>query len=204
MKTILSLVCTLAFFCGATLADPPATAKTDAKSAAAIKAATKNAQPSQPKPTLANVPYGKHERQVLDFYKAKSDTPTPVVFYIHGGWVNGDKARVNGAAYLAAGISMVAINYHYIAQAEADGVQPPVKGSLHDAARALQFVRSKAAEWNIDQKDPTHTANFGVKLQEKFKSVGVECELMYPGAPDVKHQTPQQYLIEKLKAPRKS
>ena len=46
---------------------------------------------------------------------------------------------------------MVAINYRYIAQAEADGVKPPVKGPLGDAARALQFVRSKAAEWNIDK-----------------------------------------------------
>ena len=40
-----------------------------------------------------------------------------------------------------------------------------------------------------DQKDPTHTSNFGVKLQEKCQSVGVECELVYPGAPDVKHPT---------------
>lgn len=40
---------------------------------------------------LMNVPYGDHPRQVLDFYPAKSDKPTPVVFYIHGGgWQNGD------------------------------------------------------------------------------------------------------------------
>jgi hypothetical protein len=39
-----------------------------------------------------------------------------------------------------------------------------------------------------------------VKLQEKLKSVGVECELVYPGAPDVKHAQPALYLIEKLKA----
>ena len=32
-----------------------------------------------------------------------------------------------------------------------------------------------------DQKDPTHTANFGVKLQEKMKEVGVPCELAYDG-----------------------
>ena len=38
-----------------------------------------------------------------------------------------------------------------------------------------------------EQKDPTHTANYGVKLQEKLRSVGVECELVYPGAPDVTH-----------------
>ena len=54
-----------------------------------------------------------------------------------------------------------------------------------------------------DQKDPTHTSNFGVKLQEKCKGVGVPCELVYPGAPDVKHETAQAYLIEKLKTPAK-
>jgi hypothetical protein len=52
-----------------------------------------------------------------------------------------------------------------------------------------------------DQKDPTHTANFGVKLQEKCKTVGIACELAYPDAPGVQHATPQAYLIEKLKAP---
>src|SRR5216684_3533768 len=31
-------------------------------------------------------------------------------------------------------------------------VVPPVKAPLEDAARALQFVRSKAGEWNIDKK----------------------------------------------------
>ncbi len=48
--------------------------------------------------------YGDHERQVLDFYKAKSDRPTPLVFFIHGGgWVAGDKKGVNAAKpYLAA------------------------------------------------------------------------------------------------------
>jgi hypothetical protein len=50
-----------------------------------------------------------------------------------------------------------------------------------------------------DQKDPTHTANFGVKLQEKLQSVGVPCELVYPNAPDVKHATVWDYLLAKLK-----
>jgi len=35
-------------------------------------------------PTHANVHYGPHERQVLDFYQAKSSEPTPVIVYIHG------------------------------------------------------------------------------------------------------------------------
>jgi hypothetical protein len=50
------------------------------------------------------------------------------------------------------------------------------------------------------EKDPTHTANFGVKLQQHCQSKGVDCELVYPNAPDVKHATTTEYLIWKLKA----
>jgi acetyl esterase/lipase len=257
-----------------------------------------------------------------------------VVFHIHGGgWVAGDKKKVGDLErYLAAGISVVSINYRYTTQAQVAGVTPPVKWPLSDAARALQFVRSKAAEWKLDkqriaatggsagacsslwlafhadlaetasadpiarestrlwcaavnvaqttldpkqmqewtpnsrygghafgfmpdpkdtktrdtqfaqflaerervlpwireyspyehvsaddppvyliyptppalgqeQKDPTHTANFGVKLQEHLKTVGVPCELVYPGAPEVRHQKIADYLCERLKAP---
>lgn len=286
---------------------------------------------SKIEPTLANVPYGSHERQVLDFYKAPSEKPTPVLFFIHGGgWVNGDKANPGELRdCLAAGISVVSINYRYSIQAHLEGVMPPVKWPLEDAARALQFVRSKAAEWNIlkerigasggsagacsslylafhddmanpksadpiarestrlwcaavigaqtsldpkqliewtpnsrygghafgfmdpndkktrdtrfaeflekrdsvlqwirmyspyelvskddpsvylrysdtpalgqPQRDPTHTVNYGVKLQEHCKAIGVECELNYPGAPDVKHASVAAFLINKLK-----
>ena len=49
------------------------------------------------------------------------------------------------------------------------------------------------------QRDPTHTANYGVKFQEKLRSVGVPCEFVYPGAPDVKHPSMSSFLIEKLK-----
>ncbi|MCA9117879.1 MAG: alpha/beta hydrolase, partial [Planctomycetaceae bacterium] len=102
--------------------------------------------------TLKDVPYGTHARQVLDFYQAQSDKPTPVVFYIHGGgWRGGDK-KTNPAAFLAKGISVVAINYRYVQNGVQQGVKPPVKAPLSDAARALQFVRSKAAEWNLDKE----------------------------------------------------
>ena len=37
------------------------------------------------------------------------------------------------------------------------------------------------------EKDPTHTANFGVKLEEHLRDAKVACELVYPGAPNVKH-----------------
>lgn len=110
--------------------------------------------PSGPAPTMANVAYGTHPRQVLDFYQAKSDSPTPVVFAIHGGgWVNGSKDGYRNSAkrYLAAGISLVAINYRMVPDATEHGIEPPVKWPLTDAARALQFVRSKAKEWNLDK-----------------------------------------------------
>ena len=288
--------------------------------------------PPGPKPTLADVAYGPHPKQVLDFWKAESSKPTPLLFFIHGGgWVAGDKSRASGLTEcLKAGISVVSIEYRFIGEATADGVVPPVKGPLHDAARALQFVRSKAAEWNLDktrigasggsagacsslwlafhddmanpksddpvarestrlfcagvmaaqttldpkqmkewtpnskygahafgfkgdrakklssfdeflarrdtilpwiaeyspyalvtagdppvcisygtppalgqdQKDPTHTANFGVKLQEKCKSVGVECQLIYPGSTDTKYRSPVEFIIATLKGGR--
>jgi acetyl esterase/lipase len=302
---------------------------------APAKPKTAKPAPQQRKPTQANVPYGAHERQVLDFYQAESSQPTPLVFHIHGGgWVAGDKASVGGLdKYLAAGISVVSINYRYVTQAIEAGIKPPVEWPLHDAARALQFVRSKAGEWNLDkarvgatggsagacsslwlafhddmadpksndriarestrlacaavvgaqttldpqqmkewtpnsrygghafsfmpdpknvttrdtqfpqflaareqllplieeyspyanvtsddppiymiyssppalgqnEKDPTHSANFGVQLQERLRSEGVSCELVYPGAPDVKHPTVQAFLIDQLKPPK--
>src|SRR5262245_16430675 len=104
-------------------------------------------------PTAADVPYGAHPRQVLDFWRARSDTPTPVVLAIHGGgWVNGDKGTYRGSVkrYLDAGVSVVAINYRFVTEAAEQGVEPPVRWPLEDAARALQFVRSKAREWNVD------------------------------------------------------
>lgn len=101
---------------------------------------------------LNNVPYGKHKRQVLDFYQAKADKPTPVVFYIHGGgWQGGDK-KTNPKPFNNKGISVVAINYRYVKNGVEEKVEPPVKASLGDAARALQFVRSKASEWNLDKE----------------------------------------------------
>jgi acetyl esterase/lipase len=296
----------------ATAADANKSAKPQAKPAAKPQ--------SGPKPTLADVSYGTHPKQVLDFYKAESAAPTPVVFYIHGGgWMGGKKAPFNASEYLKAGISVVSIEYRFIPEATADKEVPPVKGPLTDAARALQFVRSKAKEWNIDktrigatggsagacsslwlafhddmadpkssdpiarestrltcagvyvaqtsldpkqmkewtpnsnygghafglpqfqkflegrdkimpwikeyspyelvtaddppiflsynappalgqeQKDPTHTANFGVKLQEKCRSVGVECHLAYQGAKDPEYRGVGEFLIAKLK-----
>lgn len=106
-----------------------------------------------PVPDLANVAYGSHGRQVLDFYRAESDEATPLLFFVHGGgWMTGDKANPDFLTKcLESGISVVSINYRHIADAQAEGLFPPVKACLDDAARALQFVRSRSAEWRIDK-----------------------------------------------------
>ena len=289
--------------------------------------------PLLPNPTHYDVAYGPHPKQLMHFWQAESDKPTPVLFFIHGGgWSGG--GRLSGLppllhSLLEQGISVASVEYRFISEATADGVVPPVKGPLHDAARALQFLRSKSAEWNIDktrigasggsagactslwlafhddladpksedpvarestrllfaavngaqttldpaqmkewtpnsrygghafgftgdpakkisqfdeflakretilpwiaeyspyalvskddppvylhyssppalgkeEKDPTHTSNFGVKLREHCVANGVVCELVYPEAPGVKHPTILEYLTANLKAP---
>jgi len=50
-----------------------------------------------------------------------------------------------------------------------------------------------------EQKDPTHSANFGVGLQQRCRELGIDCTVVYPGAPDVEFTTPTQYLIVMLK-----
>ena len=113
-------------------------------------AKSKAASPSAgPEPTWTDVHYGPHERNVLDFWKAKADQPTPVVVFIHGGgFVAGDKSKARGDRMLRecldAGVSYAAINYRYI-------TGTPIQEVLRDCARAIQFIRSKAGEWNVDK-----------------------------------------------------
>jgi arylformamidase len=99
------------------------------------------------KPTLADVSYGPHARNVLDFWKAEGEGPRPLLVFIHGGgWTGGDKKQPPAAIqpFLAKGISYAAINYRLSTEA-------PLPAPVHDAARAIQFLRSKAEDWNIDQ-----------------------------------------------------
>ena len=277
-----------------------------------------------PTPTLSEISYGPHERNVLDVWLAKSDQPTPLVFHIHGGsWKTGSKETVSinvkVQELLDAGISVVSINYRLIK--EGGEIRPAVKEPLFDAARALQFVRTKAGEWNVDSdriglagrsagacsslwialhrdladpaasdpvlrestrvaclaivnaqtsidpkqmkewlpnskygshafglpgkrqgfelfleqrdellpwirlyspyglltkhappmalfykrapnlgddKDPTHSAVFGVKLQERCRELGVKCDLIYPGAKGTQYANQTEYFITNL------
>ncbi|MFT5465605.1 MAG: arylformamidase [Verrucomicrobiales bacterium] len=102
---------------------------------------------SKPARTHANVSYGPHEPNVLDIWIAEGEGPRPLHVYIHGGgWLAGDKFK-NGNPqniWLEKGISYAAINYRHTSEAS-------LPAPVHDAARAIQFLRWKAKDWNIDK-----------------------------------------------------
>src|SRR5262245_27312771 len=94
-------------------------------------------QDAKPAPDFADVKYGPHERNVFDFWKAKSDKPTPLVLYIHGGgFKGGDKKTLSGRLlkeYLELGYSVAAFNYRFTNVA-------PAPAQYLDCGRALQFI----------------------------------------------------------------
>lgn len=97
-------------------------------------------------PTHAEVAYGPHARNVLDFWQAPGEGPRPLVVFIHGGgWTQGSKSRSPSGPrpYLEQGISYATINYRLTGEA-------PLPAPVHDAARAIQFLRHMASDWNID------------------------------------------------------
>jgi acetyl esterase/lipase len=101
-----------------------------------------------PQPTHRDVYYGPYDRNLLDFWQAESKKPAPVLVSIHGGgFLGGDKGVSSQLLKqcLDSGISVAAITYRFSSQAIAPA-------SFQDSARAIQFIRSKAQEWNIDPK----------------------------------------------------
>ncbi len=113
----------------------------------ALAQQAKKKQPAKPPPDEANVAYGSHERHVLDLWRAKSDKPTPLLVFIHGGGFRGGSKEGLSPQLLdgcrKAGISVASINYR---------LSPEVAYPAHymDCARAIQFLRHKAKEWNLD------------------------------------------------------
>jgi acetyl esterase/lipase len=132
-----------------------ARAQESAASQPSVPRRAATAKTDGPMPTLADVPYGPHFRQTIDFWRAGSNRPTPLAYYIHGGgWAADDKSEIHRhldvRALLGAGISVAAVNYRFLQDANAAKIVPPVEWPLGDARRALQFLRSKAREWNVD------------------------------------------------------
>jgi len=103
--------------------------------------------PPLPTPDHENIRYGPHERNVLDIWLAKSEQPTPfVIFYHGGGFRGGDKRMMDPRlldGLLKAGVTVAAANYRLTDTA-------PYPAQMHDCARALQFLRLHATEYNLD------------------------------------------------------
>ena len=99
------------------------------------------------KPDYENVKYGPYERNVLDLWKAPSRQPAPVLIFFHGGgFRQGDKSSIPAFfidSLREAGISVASANYRLSHQAS-------FPAPMLDGARAIQFLRFKAKEWNLD------------------------------------------------------
>lgn len=101
----------------------------------------------KPAPDVADAKYGPHARNVLDLWRAESPGPTPLVVFIHGGGFRaGSKDQVPAELVTGlrqAGISVASLSYRL----SQDAAFP---APMHDGGRAIQFLRSRAKEWNLD------------------------------------------------------
>jgi acetyl esterase/lipase len=97
------------------------------------------------------VPFGYRPLQ-LDLWVPPTDTPAPLVVWIHGGgWMFGDRRYLPETlrpdqvfdALLAAGMSVATIDYRHALEA----VFP---AQLHDAKAAVRYLRAHADELGID------------------------------------------------------
>lgn len=99
-------------------------------------------------PDQADLAYGPHPENRVDFWQAKGEGPRPLLVYIHGGgWRGGNKTLSHGnvTTFTDRGISVASVEYRLTPA-------NPVPAPVHDAARAIQYLRSRAGELNIDPK----------------------------------------------------
>ncbi len=107
-------------------------------------------------PDPVTLSYGSDSKNTLDLWKASGSPPHPLLVYIHGGsWTGNDKSQifqyVDVTNWLNKGVSVASIDYRY----STDAILPT---PVHDAARAVQFLRSQAQTLNID---PSRIALWG-------------------------------------------
>ncbi|MCA9043472.1 MAG: alpha/beta hydrolase [Planctomycetaceae bacterium] len=139
-------------------------------------------QPARVQPTHANVAYGSHERHVLDFWAPSSeeneDAQFPLLIFFHGGgFVAGDKSSFDPRPFLDAGMAVVSANYRFV-----DGKETLSPTPLHDGARVVQFVRTKAKEWQIDPNRIALSGNSAGAVMSLW--IGFHDDLANPSSDD--------------------
>lgn len=107
------------------------------------------AEMTLPKPDIADGKYGEYASNTFDLWRPQSKKPTPLVVFIHGGGLSaGDKSKISEGLLtqmLKAGLAVMSINYRLTP----DAVFPQ---HYMDCARAIQYARYHAKEFNIDPK----------------------------------------------------
>ena len=98
-----------------------------------------------------------------------------------------DKRDTQFARFLAARDRLLPVINEYSPYALVSADDPPI-----------YLAYGSPPNLGREEKDPTHSANFGVKLKERLDEAGVPCELVYPGAPAVRHATVTDYLLDVL------
>lgn len=133
-KRVILVILFVALFCVAICAQDESKAKPEA---------------ILPKPDIANGKYGPYDANTFDLWKPRSNKPAPIVVYLHrGGLIRGDKSMLSAKQLeqmLEAGLAVMAINYRLTGEA----VFPQ---HYMDCARAIQYARYHADEFNIDPK----------------------------------------------------
>lgn len=102
-----------------------------------------------PPPDKADVFYGEHPLQKLDFWGSPSEKPSssPVLIFFHGGGFHGGKSHYSRLLREARllGISVVSVSYRL---SKERGVT--IEHAMKDAERAVKFICAQAEEWRID------------------------------------------------------
>ncbi|MBI3463296.1 MAG: alpha/beta hydrolase fold domain-containing protein [Planctomycetes bacterium] len=126
-----------------------------------------------PVSTGRDISYGAHPRNVLDFWQAKSDKPTPLALFIHGGgFIGGSKDQISPAVLKA-----VRKNAEIAALSLISKDAPSILMSYAMApGQAYPGDEQQARNWKI------HHVVHGVELKKLCENLGVECHLSYPGA----------------------
>ena len=144
---------------------------------------------------LQGAAYGPYSRNLMDVWLPASEAPTPIAVFIHGGgFVGGSRRdiRENNSVprLLNAGVAVATISYRWAYRNAAPALRAErpndigetqdqngtrIDYILRDCARAVQFLRHRAGDWNLN---PERVGAWG-------SSAGAGCSMWIASVPDL-------------------